>query len=179
MQNRTSSCQRVSHSQCMFVDQLRCIRCKWRTEINNKPLQQQLHKKNQKCFCLLIDYTLSKYNLWCSIFLSCLLLHVRLLRCFYLLFLLSKKKYERKNNILFVLSLFFYGLNSQHIFVMCSSFNSHVWLSQVLSELPWFGWIRFLLFSQFTWTFHNLSMCHFFFSFRIRINTNSTLQKKF
>lgn len=52
MQNRTSSCQ-SQVSQSVYVwRSLRCTQCKQRTEINNKPLQQQLHKKNQKCLSL-------------------------------------------------------------------------------------------------------------------------------
>ena len=107
--------------------------------------------KNQKCLSLnwLHSSVPSTIFVRCSvsqcvllIVVSCSLLHVRLLMILLLLF----------NDTMFCLFSFYslflcfkFAVHICHVFQFFS--NSHVLLLQVLSELPWFTRICFLLFS--------------------------------
>lgn len=143
-------------------------RCVWsrRIEINNKPLQQQLHKKNQKCLSLnwlhsfQVYFCDAEYIYCCFVHthshLSVLRFFIFLSACCYRCLLLSLSSFRNKKKQCFVCSLaFFYSLNSQYIFVMCSNFNSHVLL--FLAGIKWIAVILLNMFSFIQPIYMNVS----------------------
>lgn len=109
-----------------------------KSRINNKPLQQQLYKKNQKCLSLNWMHSFED-NLRCKIFV------------FFVPPLLLRSDFIRN----FVYSLDFLAWILRHIHLSCAPVSIYTFfLSQVRSKLRWFLLLnRFsssLLFSQLT-----------------------------